>query len=244
MATWVLGDIHGCASELERLVDELALGPGDRLVSVGDLFHRGPDPLGVARCLARVGCRWILGNHERVALARFGLAPRESDASDAERTTEARPQHASELAGDGERPLVAAPADLPELLAFLLTHEGYFLEHTDLGANPTPDGRAWCLVHAGLVPGLAPVASTPFELTRIRRLDRPGRPAWYDVYAGPTLVLFGHTPFDEPRRVEHEGRLVALGLDTGCVFGGRLTAYSPELERFVSVPAERAWARR
>ncbi|HVS08844.1 MAG TPA: metallophosphoesterase, partial [Planctomycetota bacterium] len=47
MATWVVGDIHGCAEELARLLERLATGSGDRLVAVGDLFHRGPDPAGV-----------------------------------------------------------------------------------------------------------------------------------------------------------------------------------------------------
>ena len=48
-STWVVGDIHGCAEELAELVDAIALQPEDRFLSVGDLYHRGPDPLGVAR---------------------------------------------------------------------------------------------------------------------------------------------------------------------------------------------------
>ncbi len=47
--------------------------------------------------------------------------------------------------------------------------------------------------------------------------------------------------FESPRVVRLGGRLVALGLDTGCVYGGRLSAYSPELDAFERVPAARAY---
>jgi hypothetical protein len=46
-----------------------------------------------------------------------------------------------------------------------------------------------------------------------------------------------------PRAWRHDGKLVALGLDTGCVYGGRLCAYSPELDELVSVSATRAYAK-
>lgn len=246
MVTWVIGDVHGCARELATLLDAIPLEAGDQLVSVGDLFHRGPDPLGVARLATEYSIRWILGNHERVALARHRLDPR-TPAGDDVSFDGALPRlaHAEDLGGDGDRPLEAAPEDLPELFRFLLTHEGYSFESATLeGAGPTPDGRAWCIVHAGLVPGYGPLDMTPFELTRLRRLDAPGRPFWYDRYAGPNLVMFGHTPYPEPLRVEFEHQLVAVGLDTGCVYGGSLTAYSPERDEFVVVPAEGSYARR
>lgn len=76
----------------------------------------------------------------------------------------------------------------------------------------------------------------------MRRLRRRGRPFWYEVYTGPNLVLFGHTPGRIPRAQYHDGKLVALGLDTGCVYGGLLTAYSPELDEFVQVKAAKSYA--
>ena len=63
MTSWIVGDIHGCAEELALLLAELALGPGDRLVSCGDLFHRGPDPVGVMDLLAECRGAFVLGNH-------------------------------------------------------------------------------------------------------------------------------------------------------------------------------------
>jgi serine/threonine protein phosphatase 1 len=57
-------------------------------------------------------------------------------------------------------------------------------------------------------------------------------PFWFDHYEGPERVFFGHTPLDAPVVTEH-----AVGLDTGCVYGGSLTAYDYHAEEVVSVPA-------
>lgn len=240
-ATWILGDLHGCAAELDQLVNRIAPGPDDRLLSVGDLWHRGPDPVGVTALMREHGIRFLLGNHERRLLARFRLAPERSDGSDRPplRSTfvELEPE---DMAGDGGRPLHADPAHFADLLTFLQGHDGYFMEHAMLGgAGPTRDGRAWCAVHAGIWPGRAPRDSAPEQLCSLRRLPLQGSPLWYEVYTGPNLILFGHTPGREVRRHTSQGQVVALGLDTACVYGGSLTAYSPELDAFESVPCAR-----
>ena len=246
MTTWVVGDIHGCAGELAELVEGLALGPSDALVSVGDLFHRGPDPAGVMDVLRAAGARFVLGNHERAVLARLGLAPARTDGSDRPpRREELGALSESDLEGDGRRPCVVPAERRAEIVRFLQSHDGYFLEQRALaGAGPTPDGRAWCVVHAGLVPGRSPREVSPDELCSLRRLDLRGRPYWYEVYRGPNLVLFGHTPSAIPRAHRAEGKLVALGLDTACVYGGKLTAYSPERDEFRQVTAKKAYATR
>ncbi|MEO0660189.1 MAG: metallophosphoesterase, partial [Planctomycetota bacterium] len=82
MATWILGDIHGCASELAALLERIAPGPDDAIVSCGDLVHRGPDPAGVCDLLAAHGARFVLGNHELRVLERVGIAPRRHDGAD------------------------------------------------------------------------------------------------------------------------------------------------------------------
>jgi hypothetical protein len=96
------------------------------------------------------------------------------------------------------------------------------------------------VVHAGLRPGVALHSQTTEDLTELRSLgpDRASRngPPWYEVYDGEKVVLFGHWPASEPRRGPK-----AIGLDTGCVYGRRLTAYIIETEEFESVPALRAY---
>ena len=119
---------------------------------------------------------------------------------------------------------------------------GFYQEHSTLpNAGPTKDGRPWCAVHAGLIPGQAPSRTDPEDLVSLRRLPTRGRPYWYEVYTGPNLILFGHTPSKIPRTRRMGPQLVALGLDTGCVWGGSLTAWIAEEDRLVSVPARRAY---
>src|SRR5215510_6547589 len=96
------------------------------------------------------------------------------------------------------------------------------------------------VVHAGIRPQVALHSQTTGDLTRLRTLgpDREsdvGTP-WYHVYRGEKTVLFGHWPAPEPRRGPK-----AIGLDTGCVYGYNLTAYIIETDKFVSVPALRAY---
>ncbi len=244
MTTWIVGDVHGCSLELRELIEKLDLGADDTLVSVGDLFHRGPDPIGVVDAFESVGGRFILGNHELRVLERFRLAPKKADGSDRPPERLEFPTiEPEDLAGDGRRPCDVVPERRADLLRFLQRHDGFFLEDAGVaGSGKSADGRAWCVVHAGLVPGRAPNTLEPEELVSIRRLPARGRPYWYEVYEGPNLILFGHTPSKIPRARRARGRLVALGLDTGCVYGGKLTAYSPERDEFRQVTARETYA--
>lgn len=242
MTDWIVGDIHGCARELEALLGMLRLSASDRLISVGDLFHRGPDPVGVMEILEAHRAQFVLGNHEHLVLSRFGLAPRRADGSDRPALREVpAPLEDVDLRGDGGQACCVPPERRADVLRFLQKHSGYYLVSED-GGRPTLDGRPWCALHAGLEPGVRLEDSSIRTLTRLRRLDSPGRPWWYEAWRGPRLVLFGHTPSPLPRAWRVGGQLVALGLDTGCVYGGRLTAYAPELDELVAARATRAYA--
>lgn len=243
MATWIVGDIHGCAEELAELVERIDLQEGDQLLSCGDLFHRGPDPVGVIDVLESVKARFILGNHEMAVLSRLGIAPRSVDGSDTPEcqisTDDLVPD---DLAGDGRRVCDVGQADVKRIIQFLGTNSGYALSNDTVdGAGPTPWGAPWWLVHAGVEPGRPLFKQSRRVLTSVRHLHRPGRPYWYEAWRGPALVLFGHTAGKIPRAKRFGGRLVSLGLDTGCVYGGKLTAYCPERDEFMMVQAHRKW---
>jgi|ERR1043166_2759152 hypothetical protein len=92
------------------------------------------------------------------------------------------------------------------------------------------------VVHAGIRPGVPLDEQMASDLTEIRTMGadptrRKGTP-WYQVYRGPKTVVFGHWPKKKPKR-----KPFAIGLDTGCVYGGHLTAYILDSDEFVSVPA-------
>jgi diadenosine tetraphosphatase ApaH/serine/threonine PP2A family protein phosphatase len=99
------------------------------------------------------------------------------------------------------------------------------------------------VIHAGVRPGVPLRQQMAVDMTEIRTMG--GNPArrrglpWYLIYRGPRTIIFGHWPAKRPRRARH-----AIGLDTGCVYGGRLTAYIIESGEFVSVPSQRNYLKR
>src|ERR1051326_2097018 len=96
------------------------------------------------------------------------------------------------------------------------------------------------IVHAGIRPGVALDEQMASDLTEIRTMGAdPARrkgTAWYKIYRGPKTILFGHWPKKKPKRAAF-----AIGLDTGCVYGGHLTGYIIESDEFVSVPARETY---
>lgn len=93
------------------------------------------------------------------------------------------------------------------------------------------------VVHAGVDPRKALAEHTVDDLQNVRSLSPAGGyegPFWYDSYEGPPRVFFGHTVLERPLKREW-----AVGLDTGCVYGGSLTAYDVRNGRLHDVPSRR-----
>lgn len=218
-ARWVIGDVHGCAAELDVLLAALELGADDEVFAVGDLFHRGPDPVGVyERLRALPRFRTVLGNHEAALLRR-------ADVGDPARR----------WLGDGGAaiaPAFAARAD--EILAWLRGAPFFLRGDGAAGARP------WIVVHGSLIPGTPPERTPERVLTGWHRLGAaPDAPAWVEGWRGPELALFGHRRSASGPRRGPGGDLLAFGLDTGCVYGGALTALRIEDGATRSVRARR-----
>ncbi len=216
-----VGDIHGCFEELHELLDRIEPAGNDLVISVGDIVTKGPD---VARCLDLWRDRGYLavqGNNEIKVLER------------------ARP-----------------------LLRFFARDE--VLRRRDLHAYI----RTWPLVidfpneqitavHGGFLPQMNVTREDVErerevipELRWIRKQNGDWHPVpkekkkkddvlWAEKWRGDRFVLYGHTPVREPKRDKQ-----ALGLDTGCVYGGALTAaiYDGGEWRTMSVKAKRKYA--
>ncbi len=106
----------------------------------------------------------------------------------------------------------------------------------------TIDLGEYLVAHAGLRPEVPLASQSVDDLTELRtlgedRTSRDGTP-WYEKYDGEKTVLFGHWPALSLRRSRH-----AVGLDTGCVYGNRLTGYVIETGESITVPARRAYDR-
>jgi hypothetical protein len=220
--TVIVGDVHGCRAELDALLGRVGFATGDRLVLVGDLVVRGPDPAGVLDLVAEIGARSVRGNHEdRLLRCRAGTLP----------------------TGEAQRATMAA----------LEAHHWAFLDALPLWLDLPDHGIR--VVHAGVVPGVPIEQQAPRTLMYMRCLSEAGEPVekrgdavWGARYRGPPHVVFGHNAQAEPQL-----HPAATGLDTGCVYGGRLTALvlpagvtpPPPADRgdaLVSVPAARRYA--
>lgn len=237
--TIVVGDVHGCIEELDELVRLVQLRAGfDRLVFVGDLMDRGPDSIGVLRRVRELGGVSVLGNHEakHVRWARHE-ALRSRDPS---HRNPLRPFSAERMAE--HRRLTAADlswlASLPPVLRL---------------------DRRWAVIHGGLSPRRRLDAQVPDEVIRMRLVDGEGRMVpqrrvsfpphlapWATRWVGPESILYGHHVhgLEEPRVDEPVSGVQCVGLDTGCCYGGCLSALIFPSEEIVSVRARARYAAR
>lgn len=126
MASYVIGDVHGCYDELGALLDKIAYRPAkDRLFFTGDLVGRGAEPLAVLRKVRSLAnSRLVLGNHDLHLIALYFGAPKAADHPDASLTE------------------VLNAADAPELIDWLRRQPLAFYE----------SDQDFLLVHAGIAP--------------------------------------------------------------------------------------------
>jgi bis(5'-nucleosyl)-tetraphosphatase (symmetrical) len=228
--TVVVGDVHGCLAELDDLLAAVRYAPGrDRLVFLGDLLDRGPDPVGVVRRVRALEAECLLGNHEEKHL-RFA-------AHEARRRTD--PGYRNPVRLDPKRADEHARLDRDDLAW--------------IAALPRvlPLGERWVAVHAGFLPG-RPIRSQPPDwLVRLRYLDAGGKPVhrargeageagvrrWPEVWCGPESVVYGHHAREAVVVDAPAPGVRCIGIDTGCVYGGKLTAVLLPGEEIVQVPS-------
>jgi len=233
VATYAVGDIQGCAHTFERLLERVAFDPhADRLWCVGDLVNRGPDSLTVLRRLRGLGDRVVavLGNHD-LHLLRVAAGGR-SKRRDTLESVLCAPDRDVLLGWLRRRPVLHQEG------GFLMVHAGLLPSWSVHEAVEA----ARC-VEARLGTG-DPLSVAEEEalaaLTRLRFVDEQGRPD-YGPKMGPEEAPPGLRPWFEARLSGEEtvvfghwstlGLYLApgyAGLDTGCVWGGALTAYRLE----------------
>jgi len=217
----VVGDVHGCGRSLEALLDRLEReSPQARTILVGDLLTKGDAPELVvellrSRSASGASLEAVCGNHDRRMLAAILAVEHGGEVGDLP-GTERRCFERLDRAG-------------------LLDAAREILEETVARIELRDSRGAWTVLHAGLDPRLG-LAQTPDEVKWSIKA-RPGERHWWDAYAGADgLIVFGHKPVTTPIRRCVERRPVAVNVDTGCVYGGALTAYLVGADRFLRVP--------
>ncbi|MDH5410717.1 MAG: polynucleotide kinase-phosphatase, partial [Alphaproteobacteria bacterium] len=232
----IIGDVHGCRDELvdllgtlgwqvggSREAPEITHPEGRRAIFLGDLVDRGPDSPGVLRIamsmVAAGTALCIPGNHENKLLRAL-------------KGRNVNPTHGlAETLEQMDREPAEFRDEVARFIDGLISH--YVLDHGELvvahaGLKEAYHGRA-----SGAVRNFALYGETSGET------DEYGLPVRYDWagdYRGKAMVVYGHTPVPE---AEWLNRTICI--DTGCVFGGKLTALRYPERELVSVPARREY---
>jgi protein phosphatase len=234
----LIGDLHGCCDELERLLGLLgyeksaagvyAHSAGRKAVFLGDLVDRGPrilDAVKLVRAMVEAGSALCVpGNHDMKLMRKL----RGRDV----KVTHGLERSQAEIDALPETERGPFAAGLADFLDGLVSH--YVLDDGKLvvahaGLREDMQGRG-----SGKVRDFCLYGETTGET------DEFGLPVghnWAAEYRGRAAVVYGHTPVPEPQWLNH-----TINIDTGCVFGGKLTALRyPEME-LVSVPAAQVYS--
>ena len=233
----IVGDVHGCASELGTLLTQLgwtleydggtvvgASHPeGRQAVFVGDLVDRGPDTPGVLRLvmgmIAAGTALCVSGNHE----AKLVRALRGSKVTVSHGLAESLAQ----LEREPAEFRIEAQAFMDRLISHFVLDDGRLVV-AHAGLKEAYHGRS-----SGRVRSFALYGDTTGETDDY---GLPVRYPWAQEYRGDAMVVYGHTPVPEAEWVNN-----TICLDTGVVFGGSLTALRYPEREIVSVPAEQEW---
>ena len=233
----IIGDVHGCASELRTLLAELgwqihydgdaavdASHPdGRQAVFVGDLVDRGPDTPGVLRLVMGMvesgNAMCVSGNHE----AKLVRALKGANVTVSHGLAESLAQLARRARGVPRRAL----AFMDGLISHFVLDDGRLVV-AHAGLKEAYHGRS-----SGRVRSFALYGDTTGETDDY---GLPVRYPWAQDYRGQATVVYGHTPVPTAEWINN-----TICLDTGVVFGGTLTALRYPEREIVSVPAEQEW---
>ncbi|MET8244115.1 polynucleotide kinase-phosphatase [Streptomyces sp. NPDC005202] len=224
----IIGDIHGCSAELEALLGKLGYvdgvhPEGRSAVFVGDLVDRGPDTPGVLRRVMSMvtsgNALCVPGNHEN----KYGRYLKGRKVQH----THGLAETIAQMEGESEE----FKQQVREFIDGLVSHyvlDGGRLVVCHAGLPEKYHGRTSGRVRSHALYGDTTGETDEFGL--------PVRYPWAEDYRGRAAVVYGHTPVPQATWLNN-----TICLDTGVVFGGRLTALRWPERELVDVPAERVW---
>ena len=208
MTTLIVGDVHGCSVELRRLVE---LAGAQRVILVGDIFTKGPDPAGVWEQIQQGSYEAVLGNHDARLLNAYRGDGKPDTRSEA--CIEALNRSSSRW-----HPWLCSLDLFLRVGEFLVVHAGI---------HPSGDmqrtSRAMALS----------MRRWPQESAE--------HPFWHEQYEGEQSVVFGHDARRGLIFKETDQNALLVGLDTGCVYGNQLSGFLVEERRVIHVQAKKAY---
>jgi len=209
---FVVGDIHGCIDPLKRLLDAIPWRPGqDRLIFVGDYVDRGPHAKAVVDCiidLIRMDPQVVCLLGNHEAMLLDYLSGR---------------NQAIYLANRGIVTLRSYQAEKTVMEGSLVPPDHMTFYRS---LKPFIELETYYVVHAGFRPGIEVERQAREDMLWIRE------PFISSRYNFGKKVVFGHTPLSRPLVMDNK-----IGIDTGAVFGNRLTCVELPEERFYFVEA-------
>eukprot|EP00871_Galdieria_phlegrea_P000052 jgi/Galph1/1047/GphlegSOOS_G5785.1 len=236
----IVGDVHGCVDELRDLLRLADFRPGDQVIFLGDLVAKGPDSAAVVKIAREIGARSVRGNHD-FELIRWWIAQLNGTSS----TVSINMEHlkiAQELDREDHEWLFQCPwfIRIPEM-GYLLVHAGFVPDVDLLQQNPRLMMNMRSVLPNGIITNRY-VAGSP----------------WAAYWKGPEIVVFGHDAYRGLQKFDYaqvrgktnlvlissEISFVPKGIDTGCVYGGRLTALLLPENRLISVQARSCYRQR
>jgi len=226
----IIGDIHGCRSELTSLLDRLGYGgsprrhaDGRKVVFLGDLVDRGPDIPGVLRIVMEMveagSALCVPGNHEMKLLRKLNGRNVQITHGLAESVAQLERQEPSFVA--------KVKTFIDDLVSHYVLDDGKLVV-AHAGLKASMQGRGSGKVREFCLYGETTGETDEFGL--------PVRYNWASEYRGSAMVVYGHTPVPDAEWLNN-----TICIDTGCVFGGKLTALRYPEGELVSIPAERTY---
>ncbi len=230
----VIGDVHGCVDELRTLLGKLGYNVADdgafashpegrKAFFVGDLVDRGPDSPGVLRLVMNMvkggSALCVPGNHEAKLLK--ALKGRQVS------VTHGLAETLEQLSHESDEFKAEVETFIYDLVSHLVVDDGKLVV-AHAGLRQEMQGRASKVVRSFAMYGDTTGETNEYGL--------PVRYPWATEYRGSAVVAYGHTPVPEAEWINN-----TICLDTGCVFGGSLTAMRYPERELVSVPAARMY---
>ena len=223
--TMFIGDVHGCLLEFNELIDKVNYNPKeDRLILVGDLIDRGPDSAGVIKRARELNLECVCGNHDYKFLKWF-----RSQGSQMARIYDQQDYY-SQLSEEDIQYIANMPL---------------YIEMEDV-----------IVLHAGVKPNISISNQKKEDLMYLRYTDdnrkmislktinkigkvAAGARFWTEFGPFGKSIVYGHQVWSEPHIDKFDDGTACYGIDTGCCFGGMLTALIWETKEIVQIKAKK-----